>query len=381
VSDLRFKPCELPDDLERVRAEVRSFLREMLGDRPAARRAPSWTGFDPAFSRACGARGYIGMTWPREFGGGAQSALARYVVAEEMLAAGAPVNAHWPGDRQTGPLLLRYGTEAQKRRFLPALARSEIFFCVALSEPDVGSDLASIRSRASPVDGGWLLRGRKIWTSNAHRAHFMMGLFRTSWTPERKHDGLTQMIVDMASPGLEVRPIRDMTDARHFNEVTFQDVFVPHDQVVGAVGSGWSQILDELAYERSGPERYLSAYLALPALLREVDARDPGVQMAVGRLVASLAVLRRMSVSVAGMLAADETPNLQAALVKDLGTTLEQDMPNVCATLLNAEPSPESGSDCAQALAYLLRAAPSFSLRGGTREILRGIIARGLGLR
>jgi alkylation response protein AidB-like acyl-CoA dehydrogenase len=382
VHAFRFEPCDLPPEAEALRAEVRAFLRQTLGDRPPVGRAPSWGGFDPEFSQQVGARGWIGMTWPKRYGGGERTYLERYVVQEEMLAAGAPVSAHWVADRQSGPLLLRFGTEAQRQRFLPAITRGELHFAIGMSEPDAGSDLASVRTRATRVEGGWLVNGTKVWTSNAHLCHLMIALFRTRTVPDRKHEGLSQFLVDLAAPGIAIRPIVDLAGSHHFNEVVFQDAFVPDDMLVGAEGEGWKQVSTELAFERSGPERYLSSLALLLELIGE-EGRQPSERgtVAVGRLVAHLATLRQMSLSVAGMLQAGANPNLEAAVVKDVGTAFEQEIPEVVHALSDTEPRVGGGTDLQQVLAYLTQRAPSFSLRGGTREILRGIIARGLGLR
>jgi alkylation response protein AidB-like acyl-CoA dehydrogenase len=378
----QFDLCDLPPETESLRAEVRAFLQETQADEPPLRRARSWGGFDRQFSRKVGARGWIGMTWPKRYGGHERSALERYVVLEEMLAAGAPVSAHWVADRQSGPLLLRFGTEAQRERFLPSIARGELAFAIGMSEPDSGSDLASIRTRAERVDGGYRVNGTKVWTSNAHLSDYMIALFRTHSSPGKKHEGLTQFLVDVKSPGINIRPIIDLSGAHHFNEVVFQDVFVPEDMRVGDDGAGWSQVTTELAFERSGPERYLSSIALLTELIREVS-KTPSERAAVtvGRLVAHLVTLRQMSIAVAGMLQAGKNPNLEAAVVKDLGTNFEQETPEVVHALLGLEPALAHGTELQRVLAYLVQTAPSFSLRGGTREILRGIIARGLGLR
>jgi alkylation response protein AidB-like acyl-CoA dehydrogenase len=382
VAVFHFELRDLPSEAEALRGEVREFLGKTLGDRTAVGRAGSWGGFDAAFSRQVGARGWIGMTWPRRYGGHERTFLERYVVLEEMLAAGAPVSAHWIADRQSGPLLLRFGTEEQRQRFLPVITRGELHFAIGMSEPDSGSDLASIRTRAARVDGGYLVNGTKVWTSNAHLCQWAIALFRTQVVPDRKHEGLSQFLVDLRSPGITIRPIIDLAGSHHFNEVVFQDVLVPEDLRVGGEGDGWKQVTTELAFERSGPERYLSSIALLIELIRHVGKEpDERGLVLVGRLTAHLATLRQMSLSVAGMLQAGQNPNLEAALVKDVGTTFEQEIPEAVHALLDLEPTATSGSDLQQVLGYLVQRAPSFSLRGGTREVLRGIIARGLGLR
>ena len=383
MQPFRFDLCELPGETEGLREEIRTFLAEELPKIPKVTRAQTWSGSDAAFSRKMGAKGWIGMTWPKQYGGHERSFFDRYVMLEEMLAAGAPVGAHWIGDRQSGPLLLRFGTEEQRRKILPRVAKGECYFCIGMSEPDSGSDLAATRTRADKVDGGYKVNGTKLWTSGAHTAHYMIGLFRTNLDPQNKHAGLTQFLVDLKNTdGITIRPIKDLAGNAHFNEVVFQDAFVPDDMMVGTEGGGWGQVTAELAFERSGPERYLSSFMLMVEMIRELEKRGgaEGVRE-IGRLVAHLVTLRQMSLSVAGMLEKGENPALEASVVKDLGAIFEQDMPVRAHELLGIEPMVGEGSDYEQVLGYLTQTVPSFSLRGGTREILRGIIARGLGLR
>jgi alkylation response protein AidB-like acyl-CoA dehydrogenase len=382
MSVFHFDLKDLPPEAEAFRDEVRAFLRQAMGDRTSVHRAHSWGGFDPEFSRKLGARGWIGLTWPKRYGGQERSFLERYVLLEELLAAGAPAGAHWVAERQSGPLLLRFGTEAQRERFLPAIVRGESYFAIGMSEPDSGSDLASIRTRAVRRDGGYVVNGTKVWTSNAHRSNHAIALFRTAVVPDKKHEGLSQFLVDLTTPGITIRPIIDLAGAHHFNEVVFQDAFVPEDMRVGGEGDGWKQVTTELAFERSGPERYLSSIALIFELIQHVGP-DPSPRAAevVGRLAAQLTTLRQMSLSVAGMLQAGQNPNLEAAVVKDVGTVFEQSVPEIVHALVDLEPTIDSASDLQQTLGFLVQRAPSFSLRGGTREVLRGIIARGLGLR
>lgn len=371
----------IPPQAEQLRQEVRRFLDEALRDLPAVRRADSWMGFDAQFSRRLGERGWIGMTLPERYGGQQATAFARYVVSEELLAAGAPVSAHWIADRQSAPMLLRYGTESQRERFLPAICRGESFFCIGMSEPGSGSDLASITSRARRDANGWVLNGRKIWTTNAHRSHFMITLARTQEKTTERHRGMSQFIIDLKRPGVSVRPIRDLTGDEHFNEVLFDNVELSEDDLVGIEGEGWAQVTAELAYERSGPERILSCMALVNTLIDDVGRSPNALQTReLGRISARLFTLRNMSIAVTAQLQAGENPAVAAACVKDLGVTLEQEIPEIAQAIDEMEPSSQ-GSDYAKVLAHLTQLAPSFSLRGGTREILRGIIARSLELR
>jgi len=377
LSAFQFTPYDLSAEALSLRGDVRAFLADALAGKPAVERAQSWSGGSREFSLKLGARGWIGMTWPKKYGGHERSYAERYVVIEELLVAGAPVGSHWVADRQSGPLLLRFGTEEQRERLLPAIARGELCFCIGMSEPGSGSDLASVRTRARRVEGGWKVSGQKIWTSNAQHADWMIALVRTG-DAEQRHAGLSQLLVDMKSPGLTVKPIANLTGESHFNEVFLDDVFVPEAMLIGVEGEGWQQVGAELAYERSGPERYLSSMRVFLEFLRVVgDKPTEAERLLIGAVTARMWTLRQMSLSIAGKLAAGENPAVAAAVVKDLGTSLEQDIPRDIQAL-----APDMKDEAFQrTLSYLLQTSPSFSLRGGTREILRGIIARELGLR
>ncbi len=380
---LAFAPPPPSPGAEALRAEVRAFLTRELAGRTARERAESWSGFDPEFSRKLGRRGWIAMTWPKRYGGHEKSALERYVVLEELLAAGAPVSAHWTADRQSGPLILRFGSEAQRMAVLPRIAAGECSICIGMSEPDSGSDLASVRTRATAAPGGYRVSGTKLWTSHAHRAHFMILFCRTGAAEAGdRHGGMSQFLVDLKTPGIAIRPIRNLAGEHHFNEVAFDDVLLPEGALIGELGQGWRQVTSELAFERSGPERFLSTFTLLVELVRALGPEPSEHARAVlGRIMAHIVTLRRLSRSVAGMLQAGADPALQAAVVKDLGTLLEQEIPELARQLVATEPAAASSEALPAVLAATILYAPSFSIRGGTREILRGIIARGLGLR
>jgi alkylation response protein AidB-like acyl-CoA dehydrogenase len=374
----------LPEEDEALRAAIRALIAERAGDRSIEQRSRSWMGFDKDFSRALGKAGYLGLTLPKQYGGGGRGPFARYVVVEELLAAGAPVAAHWIGDRQSAPLILSYGTQAQRQNYLPRICRGEIFFCIGMSEPGAGSDLASVRSRAVRNDSGWLLNGAKIWTTHAQHVDYMIALVRTSGEPTDRQSGLSQFVIDLSLPGIEIRPITDLTGDAHFAEVFFENVQLADDAMIGSEGGGWHQVTAELAFERSGPERIYSSVVLLDAWIAHLRAtaryNESAVQLT-GRLIAQLATLRELSIAVTARLAQGESPVIEASLVKDLGTTLEQSIPVLVADDLGSHPDEPVSPDLYRSLQHMTHIAPSFSLRGGTREILRGIIARGLGLR
>jgi len=372
-------------------AELRGSLREFLAaDRAEFDWQPSvdaWlSSWDEPFSARLGAAGFLGLTIPTEYGGRGLGHLHRYVVTEELLACGAPVAAHWIADRQVGPGLLSYGTEEQRTRILPKIAAGKYFSAIGMSEPQAGSDLAAAAARATRTDGGWVLSGTKVWTSGAHLCHQIVVLVRTSpLDPERRHAGFSQFIVPTESPGIGISPIVLMTGEHHFNEVTFDEVFIEDTNLLGKEGDGWRQVTAELSFERSGPERILSTAPMLTALMRVLADQgdlDDHAAAAVGELVARVISLRQLSVSVARALAGGQSPVNEAALVKDLGTRFEQESVDLAADLLSYVRADTGGRAQVAALVEVARVhAPMFTLRGGTNEVLRGMVARGMGLR
>lgn len=374
----------LPQEENQFRRELRAFIKEATQEMDAYARARSWMGFDAGFSKKLAAKGWLGLTLPKQYGGAEKGYFSRFVLSEELLGAGAPVSAHWIADRQSGPLILRYGTEAQKQFYLPKICQGEAFFCIGMSEPNSGSDLASIKTRAQKNDKGWLLNGSKIWTTNAHQSHYMIALVRTSGEAGDRHKGLSQVIVDLSLPGVTVRPIVDVAGDAHFSEVFFSDVQLADDALIGNEGDGWEQVNAELAFERSGPERIYSSMALVECFLKECGQQgwqSERVQVTLGGIVARLAVLRTMSLAITSKLAKGENPSVEASLVKDYGTGLEQDIPKLIADCMGEYPEWTPSVELIKTLALVDQVCPSYSLRGGTREILRGIIARGLGLR
>jgi acyl-CoA dehydrogenase len=382
---LRFDPIRLPAECERLRKEVRAFLAEEIAAGTFDPHNPQGGDTDvPGFSKRVGERGWIGMTWPKKYGGHERSFLERYVVTEEMRVANAPTRRFFVADRQSGPVLLKYAPEHIKMDILPRICRGEFCFSIGMSEPNTGSDLFAAKTKATKTDGGWLINGTKIWTSSAQVANYMLAIFRTSPpTKENRRHGLTQFLVDMKTPGIKVNPISQLTGKAEFNEVVFQDAFVADDHMLGEIDGAWKQATSELAYERSGPERFLETYYVLTELVRALgDKPDNRGAEGVGRLVAQLHTMRRMSVSVAGMLHAGKEPVVEASIVKDIGTIWEQQLPQRVRDLAAfVEPDASNHEILDTVLPFAMKVAPKLTIQGGTTEVLRGIIARGLGLR
>ncbi len=375
---------QIPAEEHAFRAEIRAFLNEALEGMPSHLKARSWMGSDAAFSRKLAARGWLGLTIPKQYGGSGKGFFSRFVLSEELLASGAPVASHWIADRQSGPLILKFGTEEQRNFYIPKICAGEAFFCIGMSEPNSGSDLASIRTRAQPDEKGWLLNGSKIWTTNAHHCQYMIALVRTSGETADRQKGLSQVIIDLSLPGVTVRPIVDMAGDAHFSEVFFDNVQLGADALVGTEGQGWDQVNAELAFERSGPERIYSSVALLECwvnLLREQPTHDSESTALLGSLLAEMAVLRALSLAVTQKLVEGESPAVDASVVKDYGTDFEQKLIRQIAAWLGAHPEVVVSGDLLATLGYLEQMGVTFTLRGGTREILRGIIARGLGLR
>ncbi|MEM8974573.1 MAG: acyl-CoA dehydrogenase family protein [Pseudomonadota bacterium] len=382
---IQFDALRLPPETMKLREEVREFISDEIENGTINPSAGLRTEtFNREFSKRVGAKGWIGMTWPKQYGGHERSFLDRYVVTEEMRVVTAPTWAHFVADRQSGPVILKYGDEELKSTILPGICKGELAFCIGMSEPGSGSDLFAAAARADKTDNGWSLNGTKVWTSNAHQADYMIGLFRTSpATKENRRHGLTQFLINMKWPSIKINPILQMSGQHDFNEVVFEDVQVPQNHLLGEIDGAWKQATSELAYERSGPERFMETLYVLISLIKTVgDKPDAREAEGIGRMVAQLHTLRRMSVSVAGMLEAGKEPVLEASIVKDVGTLWEQELPSKARDIAAfSKPRPGNEADFEDIMEFATLVAPKFTIQGGTTEVLRGIIARGLGLR
>ena len=353
----------------RLRDEARAFARDAVSR--FGRSNDSWiNGYSKEVSRELGARGWIGMGWPKQYGGGERPPLDRLIVAEELITAGAPVGASWFADRQMGPALIAYGSEDQRQRYLPLILSGETTWCIGMSEPEAGSDLASLQTSAVRDGADFVINGQKIWTSFAAKADFCYLICRTS-RDGSPHRGISEIIVPMDAPGIEVRPIRDLTESEHFCEVWFNDVRVSADNLVGVEGGAFSQTMRQLEHERGGIDRLVSNRALFDIARRRADTTDPVVrqelaQLEIGYRVGKLLVMR----SVMG-----QAPQGFAAATKCMCTEHEQRVADFVARVLGAEAL--LWNDIARGIVY----APGYTIMGGTSNVLRNILAeRVLGL-
>ena len=381
------------EEQERFRKEVRDFLEGELEKGSFEAEDDAWViGYSPEFSRRLGERGWIGLTWPREYGGGGLSYLDRLIYTEEVLRYGAPVGAHWFAERQIGPSILAYGTEEQKEEFLPRITQGELIFGLGLSEPEAGSDLASVRTLALEKDDCYVINGQKVWTSGAHHSDYVYLVVRTD--PDApKHRGISEFIVDMKTPGISVRPLLFMTGKHHHNEVFFDDVRVPKTSLIGEKNRGWYQIARQLDYERSGMERLMSNYPLFRNIVEYARAtlrdgrplsQDPLVRQKLAELHVGFEVGRLLIYQVAWFLSQGVVPNYQTAMAKAYCTEFCQRLASTAMQILGPYGQLRPGSKRIPFLpgateTYMF--SPGYTIQAGTSEILRNIIAtRGLGL-
>jgi alkylation response protein AidB-like acyl-CoA dehydrogenase len=386
--DFRFTP-----EQENFRKEVREFLESERKKGTYETRCDAWiTGHNPEFSRKIAAKGWIGMTWPKEYGGQGRTYLDRLVLTEELLRYGAPVAAHWFSDRQIGPVIIAFGNEEQKKELLPRIIKGELFFGLGMSEPGAGSDLASLKTRAVEEGDHFVVNGQKVWTSGAHSFNYIYMVVRTDPNVP-KHRGISEMVIDMSLPGITVRPLIDMTGGHHFNEVFFDNVKVPKSALIGKKNEGWKQIAAQLDYERSGMERLMANYPLFEKILDyaketkhngETLSKNPIIRHRLAELAVEFEVGRLLIYRVAWVLTQGKIPNYEAALAKTYCTEFQQRLASTAMLILGPYGQLKEGSKWAPfggmaVTSYLI--APGYTLQAGTSEILRNIIAmRGLGL-
>jgi alkylation response protein AidB-like acyl-CoA dehydrogenase len=328
----------------------------------------SWiVGCSRELSLELGARGWLGMTWPVEEGGHGRSALERFVVFEALIAGGAPIATSWFADRQIGPTLLQFGTPEQRRRFLPDIVAGRSAWCIGMSEPDAGSDVAAIRTRARRDGDHWIVDGRKIWTSGAADADWCYLVARTD--PDAPaHAGLSELIVDLHQPGVTITPITDMTGGRHFCEVVFDGVRVPADLLVGRENGSFRQVMRQMEHERGGIDRLVSNRLLFEDLRARADLTDPVLRQEVAAIESGYLIGRQL---VLREVLGQAPPGFSAA-TKTFCTELEQRVASFCARVAGADAT--RWGRVARNICY----APAYTIMGGTTQILRNILAERL---
>lgn len=324
----------------------------------------SWmNGFSKEFSLELGRLGWIGMSWPAQYGGG-RPPLHRLIVGEELIKAGAPIAASWFADRQIGPVLIAYGTDEQRSKYLPDIRSGSSTWCIGMSEPQAGSDLAALSTFARREGDEWVISGQKIWTSHADVADYCYLICRTDRSGPR-HSGISEIIVPMESPGIDVRPIVDMTGNKHFCEVFFDEVRVPAENLVGQEGAAFSQTMKQLGHERGGIDRLVSNFLLYKAALKFADLDDPGIRKSIAELETGYHIGRLLVTR--GSLG--QSPPEFSALTKAFCADHEQRVADFAWRVVG--PAASVVTELTPALTY----APSYSIMGGTSQILRNIIA------
>ena len=352
---------------------LREQAREVAADAVAryGRFNDSWiNGFSKEFAKELAALGWIGMTWPVEYGGGGRPPIDRLIVGEEMIAAGAPIAAAWFADRQMGPTLINYGSADQQAEFLPDMLAGEATWCIGMSEPDAGSDLANLSTSAIRDGDEFVINGQKIWTSFGSLADYCYLICRTD-SSGPPHKGISEIIVPMTTPGIEVRPITDMTTNRHFCEVWFTDVRVPVANLVGIEGNAFKQTMRQLEHERGGIDRLVSNRALYDLAVERADRSDPRVrdEMAaietgyrLGRILVTREVL-------------GQAPAGFSAATKCFCTEHEVRVAEFVSRVLGPEAT--LWDDVTHGLTY----APGYTIMGGTSNIMRNILGeRVLGL-
>jgi len=381
------------EEQQRFKREVHDFLEEELRQGLWQPSCDAWImGFDPEFTKRVAQKSWIGLTWPKEYGGQGRSYVERLILTEEMLRYGAPAGCHWFADRQIGGSILDYGTEEQKKEFLPMILRGEARVGLGMSEPEAGSDLASLKTRAIEDGDGYIIDGQKVWTSGANQMNWIYLVARTD--PDApKHKGISEFLFEASLPGVTVNPIVDITGRIHFNEVFLDGVRVPKKCLIGEKNRGFYQILHQLDYERSGMERLMGNYPLFEALIQYTKetkrngkslSEDPLIRSKLAQLKIEFEVGRLHMYRIAMVMDEGRAPNWESSMSKVYGTTFEQHLANAAMEIIGlyGQLSPESKWAPMLGMAHeSYLSSKGYSLQAGTTEILKNIVAlRRLGL-
>ncbi len=384
---------EFTEEQKKFRQEIRDFLEEELRQELWEPSCDAWImGFDHEFTKRVARKGWIGLTWPKECGGQGRSFIDRLILTEEMLRYGAPAACHWFADRQIGGAIVHYGTEEQRKEILPKIIKGEATVGLGMSEPETGSDLASLKMKATEDGEDYIIDGQKVWTSGGSHMDWMYLVARTD-PNVAKHKGISEFVVDTSLPGITVNPIVDITGGVHFNEVFFDSVRVPKKYLIGEKNGGWKQILNQLDYERSGMERLMANYPLFAALIQYTKetrrngkplAQDPVIRSRLAQLKIELEIGRLFMYRVALVMDEGKAPTWESSMAKVYGTAFEQRVAGTAMEILGlyGQLSPESNWVPMHGMAYhSYLSSKGYSLQAGTSEILKNILAlRKLGL-
>ncbi len=366
--DLSLTPSEL-----QFRDEVRAWLAEHPAG-PEPEGSENVIDFRLRWQRILFDAGYVGISWPREHGGRGATLMEQAIFNEEMVRAKAPPPANVLGLVMGGPVIITHGTDEQRARFLAPILNGGEVWCQGFSEPNAGSDLAALTTSAVHENGGWKVNGQKVWTSLAHRAKWCMLVAKTS--DDRPHHNLTYFICDMKQPGVEVRPLRQATGESEFNEIFFNDAFVPDDNVVGEVGDGWRVAITTLMFERAG----LSAGSALAikmqldelaALIRQHGLQnDAGIRRRLSELIVATETMRLNGFRGLSRVIEQGVPGPEGSIAKVQWADINQRLGELALDVLGA-----GGLAVDPVWTRRMLRARANSIEGGTSEIQRNILA------
>lgn len=381
------------EEQDSFRREVRSFLEHEIGEGAFTPKCDGWIqGFSPDFTTKVARRGWIGLNWPKEYGGQGRSNIDRFILTEEMLRYGAPAALHWFADRQIGRAIIHYGTEEQKQEILPKILKGEAYVGLGMSEPEAGSDLGSLQTRATEEDDCFVIDGQKMWTSCARYMNYVYLVARTDPNAP-KHRGISEFIIPADVSGITVRPTIDITGTEAWGEVFYDNVRVPKTCLIGEKNRGFYQIVNQLDYERSGLERLMGNYPLFDGLVQftrqtkrngEPLSRDPFVRNKLAQLQVEFEIGRLMSYRVARTMDSGRAPNVEAAMSKVYCTTFEKHLADLSTRILgpygqlmeDSKWAPISGM-----APHSFLGSMGYSLQAGTSEVLRNVVAtRGLGM-
>lgn len=381
------------EEQNRFREEVRDFLEGEIEQGLWKPSCDAWIqGYNPEFTKRVAQKRWMGLTWPKEYGGQERSFVDRFILTEEMLRYGAPAACHWFADRQIGGSILKYGSEEQKREFLPKIIRGEMYVGLGMSETEAGSDLASLRTMAVEDGNDYIINGQKTWTSGAWFMNHIYLLARTDTTVP-KHRGISEFIIPIDTPGISRIPMIDVTGTEAWNDIFFDNVRVPKKYMIGEKNRGFYHVMEQLAYERSGFERLMGNYALFEALLKFVNetkrngkalSQDTVIRHKLTQLQVEFEVGRLLMYKVALVMDEGQAPTVEAAMSKAYATAFEQRLANTAMEILGPYGLLWAGSKYAPfggMAAHSYLGSKGYSLQAGTTEIMKNIVAtRGLGL-